>query len=165
MADLVGILNANDDRQIVFCGSRVSRDEGQKSFDMSTGEQEERSMQFVAPGLLVQLVAWYLLLNLAACGAPVSEKAPGPVPNTSKGLTAGGGGVTGTVQRGSDQNDRKAVSSTQPVAETDERNNRSIPGVPDTVVKELGSADPRDRYRALDHWEKKDSNASLDPVF
>jgi HEAT repeat protein len=33
------------------------------------------------------------------------------------------------------------------------------------VANDLDSLDARVRYRALDHWEAKDSKASLDPIF
>ena len=73
--------------------------------------------------------------------------------------------ATGAVQRGADQNDRKAVSSAQSDTDTDERDNRSFPGVPDIVARDLGSADPRDRYRALDLWNVKGNTVPLDAVF
>jgi hypothetical protein len=69
------------------------------------------------------------------------------------------------VQRGSDQNDRKAVSVGLKASDTEERDNRSIPGVPDLVMRDLGSIDPRQRYRALEHWNIKGGDAPLDPVF
>lgn len=111
------------------------------------------------------LIAGCLLLSLAACGAPVSEKAPGQGPTVSKGDVVGGAAVTGAVQRGADQQDRKAVSVGLPASETEERDNRPIPGVPDLVMRDLGSADPRERYRALEHWNIKGGDAPLDPVF
>lgn len=119
---------------------------------------------YVTPGL-ARLVAGCLLLGLVSCGTPVSEKAPGQAPSAGKGETIGGAVVTGAVQRGSDQDDRKAVSVGQPATDTDEQDSRSIPGVPDMVVKDLGSADPRDRYRALDFWNVKGSTVPLDAVF
>lgn len=112
-----------------------------------------------------RLAAACLVLSLAACGAPVSEKAPGQSPSASKGETDGAGVSAGAAQRGSDQQDRKAVSSAQPATDADERDNRSIPGVPDMVAKDLGSADPRDRFRALEHWNIKGGTAPLEPVF
>ncbi|MBH0200525.1 MAG: hypothetical protein HP497_14120 [Nitrospira sp.] len=121
-------------------------------------------MQLIAPGF-ARAVAGCLLLGLTACGAPVSEKAPGSAPSVSKGETAGAGVVVGAAQRGSGQNDRKAVAAGQSDSDTEERDNRSIPGVPDMVVRDLGSADPRDRYRALEHWNVKGGSAPLDPVF
>lgn len=121
-------------------------------------------MLCVTPGL-ARLVGGWLVLSLAACGAPVSETAPGPASSASIGVPADGGAVTGAVPRGSDQNDRKALTSIQAASDTDERDNRSIPGVPDLVVRDLGSTDPRERYRALEHWNIKGGDAPLDPVF
>jgi hypothetical protein len=40
-----------------------------------------------------------------------------------------------------------------------------VPGVPEAVTKDLDSPDARARYRALDHWDAKDSKPPLDPVF
>jgi hypothetical protein len=131
---------------------------------MTVGKSEQRNMVYVTPSL-TRLLAGCLLLSLTACGPAVSEKASGQATSISKGGAVGGAVVAGEVPRGSDQNDRKGGSSSQPVTDMNERDHRSIPGVPDTVVKELGSADARDRYRALDHWETKDNNASLEPVF
>ena len=37
--------------------------------------------------------------------------------------------------------------------------------IPPSVEKDLQSLEARDRYRALDYWEAKDSKAPLDPVF
>lgn len=129
---------------------------------MNVGKWKQRRVLGVTSGL-VRLLGGCLLLSLAACGAPVTEKAPAP--SASNGTTVGGGLATGAVHRGVDQNDRKAVASAQLATDADEHDNRSISGVPDTVVKDLRSADARDRYRALDHWDTKDSKASLDPVF
>lgn len=39
------------------------------------------------------------------------------------------------------------------------------PSIPPSVEKDLQSPEARDRYRALDHWEAKDSKAPLDAVF
>jgi hypothetical protein len=131
---------------------------------MKAEKREESGVLFSDPGI-ARLVTGCLLLSLAACGAPVSEKAPGPVPSVSKGEAVGGAAAGGTAQRGSDQTDRKPVAAGQSDSDTEERNNRSIPGVPDLVVRDLRSADPRDRYRALEHWNVKGGSAPLDPVF
>ncbi len=37
--------------------------------------------------------------------------------------------------------------------------------IPQTITNDLNSPDARVRYRALDHWQDKDSKAPLDPVF
>jgi hypothetical protein len=37
--------------------------------------------------------------------------------------------------------------------------------IPPSVEKDLQSPEARDRYRALDYWETKDSKAPLDAVF
>lgn len=131
---------------------------------MNSGTREERRERLVAT-CARRLVVGCVLLGLAACGAPVSEKAPEQAPSAGKAETSGAGVVAGAVQRGADQHNRKTVSASQPVADTDEQDNRSIPGIPEKVLTDLGAADPRTRYRALEHWEVKDNNVSLDPVF
>lgn len=127
---------------------------------MIAEKQERRAELCVASGLAV-LVAGCLSLSLVACGAPVSENAS----SVGKGELTGGSVATEGVQPGPDQNDRKAISSSQTGTNPDERDNRSNPGVPDVVEKQLGSIDPRDRYRALEHWDVKGGNAPLEPVF
>ena len=143
------------------------------NFNMKAGKREESGVWRVELGL-ARAVTGCLLLSLAACGAPVSEKVPGPTPSAGKGETAGAGVVAGAAQRGSDsgntigssgQNDGKPGSVGQAASGNDERDNRSIPGVPDIVARDLGSADPRDRYRALEHWNVKGGTTPLDPVF
>lgn len=104
------------------------------------------------PPYLVRLVAGCLVFSLVACGAPVSEKAPGQTPKGSGGATVS-------------QNARGALSTSQLDSDTDERDNLSIPGVPDTVARGLSSVDARDRYRALEHWVGKGVQAPMDPVF
>jgi len=47
----------------------------------------------------------------------------------------------------------------------DENNQLQTLNLPESIEKDLASPDARDRYRALDHWETKDSKAPLDPVF
>ena len=143
------------------------------NLNMKAGKREEGGVLCVELDL-VRAVTGCLLLSLAACGAPVSEKASGPAPSASTRETAVGGVVAGAAQRGSEsgnasrssnQTDRKVVSAGQAESDTDERDNQSIPGVPDLVLKDLGSADPRDRYRALEHWNVKGGTVPLDPVF
>lgn len=144
--------------------ARVLTNSDSRNLNMHVGKWKQRKRLCDTSGL-ARLACGCLLLSLAACGSPVSEKASGQASSVSKGDTVGVGGVAGAAQRGADQQDRKAVSSGQSATDTDERDNQSLPGVPDTVAKDLGSADARDRYRALDYWETKDSKESLDPVF
>ncbi len=40
-----------------------------------------------------------------------------------------------------------------------------VPGVPESIAKDLNSPDALDRLQALDYWEKKGTKASFDPVF
>jgi hypothetical protein len=40
-----------------------------------------------------------------------------------------------------------------------------VPGIPESIAKDINSPDARVRLRALDHWEKKGSKAPLLPLF
>ena len=131
---------------------------------MTVGKCEKGNVVCVTSGL-VRLLGGCLLLSLTACGAPDSEKAPGQGLSVNKVETVGGPAATGVLQRGADQQNRKTVSSVQSESDKDGLDNRSIHGVPDMVVRDLASVDPRDRYRALDHWNVKGGAAPLDAVF
>ena len=131
---------------------------------MTTRIREKRRLRCVAQGL-ARLVTGCLLLSLAACGAPVSEKAPGQVPSVSKGEVVGGTAATRAVQRGSDQNDRKAVGPGLSDSNTEERNESPYSNIPAIVGNNLTSLDPRDRYLALDYWMTNKGQVPLDAVF
>ena len=88
----------------------------------------------------------------AGQGEPSSTSSPTAESQTSSTLgveTNGGGNKPTTV----------------PTDEPDVRDKVPVPGQPEAIAKDLDSPDARTRYRALDHWEAKDSKAPLDPVF
>ena len=57
------------------------------------------------------------------------------------------------------------ANQTASVSRSEEHTSTSMSSIPLSVARELQSPEARDRYRALDHWETKDSKAPLDPVF
>ena len=112
------------------------------------------------------------------CGAPPSDKIPGQEPRTA---------VAGSNQSASSQNIHQGTNRPGPLSDAsqaanaagsnqqnrlagkdDENNQPQFANLPESIAKDLASPDARTRYRALDHWETKDSNISktpLDPVF
>jgi hypothetical protein len=57
------------------------------------------------------------------------------------------------------------VNGTVSVGQSEEHTSTSISSIPLSVAKDLHSPEARDRYRALDYWETKDSKAPVDLVF
>jgi hypothetical protein len=57
------------------------------------------------------------------------------------------------------------MNGTASVEQAGDHMAESISSIPLSIAKDLQSLEARDRYRALDHWEAKDSKAPLDPVF
>jgi len=47
----------------------------------------------------------------------------------------------------------------------DESEKSPVPGIPPAIAKDLDSPDALIRFRALNHWDKQDTKAPLDPVF
>lgn len=115
------------------------------------------------------LVAGCLLLaGMAGCGSPVSDKPANAEVRAANGKPedrTGAGQSSAGKSRQDDPAPKTAIGlagMTQSPAPRDEDDRLNIP---DTVAKGLGSSDARERYRALDYWEKKDSKAPMDPVF
>lgn len=115
------------------------------------------------------------LLWTVGCGAPPSDKVPGQESRAA---------IAGSNQSATSQNINQRInrpgllpdvsqaentgSSNQrnPLAGKDDENNQQqSPELPASIAKDLDSPDARDRFRALNHWEAKDSKAPLDPVF
>jgi len=57
------------------------------------------------------------------------------------------------------------VNGTASVNQSGDSTSTSMSSIPLSVEKDLQSLEARNRYRALDYWEAKDSKAPLDPVF
>jgi hypothetical protein len=117
------------------------------------------------------LVAGCLLLaGTAGCGSPVSDK---PANAELRADNSKLEDRTGAVQPSAGkagQNDPATTTAigsaaTTPALTPAPRDDDDRLNIPKDVAKDLGSSDARDRARALDHWEKKDNKAPMDPVF
>jgi hypothetical protein len=112
------------------------------------------------------------------CGAPSSDKVPGQESRAA---------VAGSNQSAPSQNINQGTNRPGPLSDASQAANMGTPSqearfpgkvdadtqstalnLPASIAKDLTSPDARDRYRALDHWESKDSKGiktPLDPVF
>jgi hypothetical protein len=124
---------------------------------------------------LAMLLSLMLLAGLAGCGPASSDNAPSLGPNASVGRTTlskqsplpGNNPLTPVSQAVSpvalaSVNGTGSASGVGTVPGGDKL---PVPSIPDSIAKDLVSSDARTRYRALDHWEAKDTKAPLDPVF
>lgn len=80
------------------------------------------------------------------------------------------GAASGTqVSPGSDDSSQADRPMNQsggvPNIVADESEKSPVPGIPPAIAKNLDSPDARIRFRALNHWDKQDTKAPLDPVF
>ncbi|MBX3302466.1 MAG: hypothetical protein KF693_09645 [Nitrospira sp.] len=118
----------------------------------------------------ISIAAWALVLLCGGCGPSVPDGAKdvSSPPTTSAGSIDGThipvsspiGGVTAPAST-LEEGEGRAV-------ETEQAKDHRSPLdslIPQTITNDLSSPDARVRYRALDHWEDKDSKAPLDPVF
>lgn len=125
--------------------------------------KEGRSVQWM-------VVSCLFLAGTVGCGSPASDKA------SSAELRAGNG--KSEDRAGAIQPPAGKPRQTDPAPTTVVGSAGAIPSptaiprddgdrlnIPDAVAKDLGSSDARDRYRALDYWEKKDSKAPIDPIY
>lgn len=48
---------------------------------------------------------------------------------------------------------------------TDTPNSKSVPLIPESIIKDLNSPDARVRLQAMSHWGSKETTAPLDPLF
>ena len=129
-----------------------------------------------------------LLAGLVGCGPTSSDNAPSlesrasvtgqaargsgqggktGVTPLSSGNEIGSASGKGTVSGGDNIGSRDTLSKPADIATsgTDGRDKAPIPGIPESIAKDLDSPDARDRLRALEHWEKKGAKPHLDPVF
>lgn len=116
------------------------------------------------------IAVWALVLLFGGCGPSVPDGGMGvsspSVVNTGHVDRADNptsspiGGVTmpsSTLENGGD----RAVALEQ----AEDHASPSDSSIPETIANDLTSPDARTRYRALDHWDAKDSKAPLDQVF
>ncbi|OYT19384.1 MAG: hypothetical protein CCU26_11895 [Nitrospira sp. UW-LDO-01] len=123
-----------------------------------------------------------LLAGMIGCGSPASDKPADAELHAANGKPEDRKGAVQPIAGKSGPNETpptKAASSAgtmTPSKETGSAGATPLPtmiprddddrlNIPDPITKGLGSSDARDRYRALDYWEKKDSKAPMDPVF
>ncbi|CUS32683.1 hypothetical protein COMA2_110038 [Candidatus Nitrospira nitrificans] len=131
-------------------------------------------MKDVKPCILthvsMSIGACALLLAFGGCGSSVSDQdvRARSLPRGST-VEAGIAQIHESQPMGSTtMQERKLekVLSRAGVSEQEESPTQSLnSSIPSSVEKDLSSSNARDRYRALDHWESKDSKAPLDPVF
>jgi hypothetical protein len=136
--------------------------------------------EYWAVQLLV--VGSLVLAGTAGCGSPVSDKPANAELRVGSGKPADRKGPVELSAGKSGQNDpapTKATgsASTMPPPKASgsadatsqptmvRRDDDDRLNIPEPVAKGLGSSDARERYRALEHWEEKDSKAPMDPVF
>jgi len=127
-------------------------------------------MSFALTHSAMRMPAIVLVMLCGGCGAPVSDESARlqsqPMVSTSQAEKASAPhsvpvGDTAMVEKKTEWN----VSGAAPVNQSERRTPASISPIPLSVAKDLQSPEGRDRYRALDYWEAKDSKAPLDPVF
>lgn len=117
-----------------------------------------------------------ILAALAGCGPATSDNSPNSVSRASvdrrtisKQVPPPGNNPFTPVTQATSQvplasviNGTGSTSGTGTVVEEDKL---AVPSIPDSIAKDIGSPDASARYRALDHWETKGTQSSLDPVF
>lgn len=122
------------------------------------------------------LLSLMLLAGLAGCGPASSDKSQNPGPRASVGApslpkqspSSGNNPLTPVTQTASPVplvsviNGEGSSPGTGTVPGEDKL---PVPSIPDSIAKDIGSPDARARYRALDYWETKGTQAPLDPVF
>jgi len=112
---------------------------------------------------------------MVGCGASPSDNVPGQesravIAGSNQGATSQhinqGTNRPGLLSDVSQAENTGSSNQRNPLAGKDDENNQQqFPKLPESIAKDLDSLDARDRFRALNHWEAKDSKASLDPVF
>lgn len=127
-------------------------------------------MIFALTHSAVRMQAIVLVMLCGGCGssAPDESARPQSPPIVSTSLAEKAGaphslpvGDTAKVEKKTERD----VSGAAPANQSERQTLVSISPIPLSVEKDLQSLEARDRYRALDYWEAKDSKAPLDPVF
>lgn len=117
-------------------------------------------------GVQLLVAGCLLLAGTAGCGSPVSEKPANAELRTGNAKPEVRSGVLQSRDGKSGQNDPAPTKATASAGTTAvPRDDDDRLNIPKNVAKDLGSSDARDRYRALEYWEEKDSKAPMDPVF
>lgn len=127
-------------------------------------------MTFALTHSAMWMPAIVFVVLCGGCGPPVPDESARfqspPMVSTSYAEKAGAPhslpvGDTAMVEKKIERNANGAPL----VNQSDRQTPVSISPIPLSVAKDLQSPEGRDRYRALDYWESKDSTAPLDPVF
>lgn len=127
-------------------------------------------MIFALTHSAVRMQVIVLVMLCGGCGssAPDESARPQSPPIVSTSLAEKAGaphslpvGDTARVEKKTERD----VSGAVPANQSERQTPVSISPIPLSVEKDLQSLEARDRYRALDYWEAKDSKAPLDPVF
>ena len=115
-----------------------------------------------------------LVSILTGCGSSPSDPAPDFDSRTAEIRNAGvepqetRQDFNACVSGGGNRSSRNDPSSAgQPALSSgamDEHYDSPAFNIPEVIAKDLGSPDARTRYRVLDHWERNDNKAPLDPV-
>ncbi len=112
------------------------------------------------------IAVWVLLVLCGGCGPSVPD---GGVGVSSPSMVG-----TGHVERTGNPNlpligsAARSTATLERSATPERAEDPRLPSdssIPQTISNDLTSPDARVRYRALDHWEDKDTKAPLDPVF
>lgn len=127
-------------------------------------------MIFALTHSAVRMQAIVLVMLCGGCGssAPDESARPQSPPIVSTSLAEKAGvphslpvGDTAMVEKKIERN----LNGAPPANQSERQTTVSISPIPLSVEKDLQSLEARDRYRALEYWEAKDSKAPLDPVF
>lgn len=81
-----------------------------------------------------------------------------PLASDNRNVAASGKGAIPSVDSSS-QEDRLQSQS------ADTSNGKSVPLIPDSIIKDLNSPDARVRLQAMSHWGSNETTAPLDPLF
>jgi len=132
---------------------------GNKAMVRWSAAKEGWGVQLLVAGCL-------LLAGTVGCGSQVSDKPANAELRAGNVKPEDRTAVFQPRDGKSGQNDPAPTKATASVGTTAApRDDDDRLNIPKDVAKDLGSSDARDRFRALDYWEKKDSKAPMDPVF
>jgi hypothetical protein len=121
-----------------------------------------------------------LVSILIGCGSSTSDPAPGldsraavtPGPDVGAQGAGQASNAGASLRGGSAEKDGSGqhyrLASDQPeqsAGKPDGGAPSPALNIPETIAKDLGSPNPSTRYRALDYWQTKETQAPLDPVF
>lgn len=114
------------------------------------------------------IAACTLVTSIVGCGSPASD----PMPNVNSRSTITQDLANGVQKQdvGASPDETQDGQHNRPVSDqsprtANERHSSPALSVPNTIVKDLDSSNPRTRYDALDYWQTTGTQAPLDLVF